>query len=150
MNQAGVDLVKSFEGFHKKPYKCPANVWTIGYGTTFYPENDKRVTEFDPVCNKTQAEFWLRYELCKAEGVVMRNTKVYLNDNQRAALASFVYNLGSGAFMASTLRKRINAGDFDDVPYQLSRWCYARGVKLKGLVRRRQAEAELFNTNEAY
>jgi len=64
---------------------------------------------------------------------------------QRAALSSFVYNFGSGAFRASTLRRKINAGDFDDVPYQMSRWNKAGGRVLRGLTRRRAAEVELWD-----
>jgi lysozyme len=73
-----------------------------------------------------------------------------LNENQRAAVASFIYNLGRGAFRASTLRKRINAGEFDDIPYQLSRWNKAGGRILRGLVRRRAAEANLWLLQPEY
>jgi len=143
MNKAGVDLVAGFEGYSSKPYLCPAGVWTIGYGTTRYPDG-RRVKQIDVNCSKDQAKFWLNHELQKAEQAVIRYCNPHLNENQRAALASFVYNLGSGAFRASTLRRRINSGDFEDVPYQLSRWNKAGGRILKGLVRRRAAEADLW------
>lgn len=145
MIKEGVDLVTLFEGYSSIPYRCAAGVWTIGFGTTRYP-GGRRVTESDPDCTREQAEQWLHHELEKAERVVIRYCKIYLNDKQRAALASFVYNLGSGAFRASTLRRRINSGDWDDVPYQMSRWNKAGGQVLRGLVRRRAAEAELWNT----
>jgi lysozyme len=144
MIKEGVDLVIRFEGYSSTPYRCAAGVWTIGYGTTRYPDG-RRVTGDDPECTKQQAEAWLHHELEKAERAVIMYCKPYLNDKQRAALASFVYNLGSGAFKASTLRRRINSGDWDDVPYQLSRWNKAGGRVLRGLVRRRTAEAELWN-----
>ena len=145
MIKEGVDLVTLFEGYSSTPYRCAAGVWTIGFGTTRYPSG-RRVTRSDPDCTREQAETWLHHELEKAERVVIRYCKIYLNDKQRAALASFVYNLGSGAFRASTLRRRINSGDWDDVPYQMSRWNKAGGRVLRGLVRRRTAEAELWNT----
>lgn len=143
MIKEGVDLVSTFEGYSSNPYLCPAGVWTLGYGTTRYPEG-RRVKSHDPNCIVSQAEMWLCHELGKAEQSVIRYCKVYLNDMQRAALASFVYNLGSGAFRASTLRRRINSGDWDDVPYQLSRWNKGGGRVLRGLVIRRAAEADLW------
>ena len=143
MIKEGVDLVIGFEGYSSTPYRCAAGVWTIGYGTTRYPDG-RRVTGDDPECTKEQAEAWLHHELEKAERTVIRYTSIYLNDLQRAALASFVYNLGSGAFRASTLRRRINSNNWEDVPYQLSRWNKAGGRVLRGLVRRRAAEAELW------
>lgn len=144
MNQLGVDLVKLFEGFSASPYRCPGGVWTIGYGTTRYPDGT-RVSEYNDDCTREQAEEWLHDELVKAEQVVIRYCKPHLNENQRAALSSFVYNLGSGAFRASTLRRRINTGDWDDVPHQMRRWNKAGGRVLPGLIRRRNAEVELWN-----
>ena len=143
MIKEGLDLVIHFEGYSSTPYLCSGGVWTIGYGTTRYPDG-RRVTKGDAACTKEQAEEWLHHELTKAEQVVMRYCTPYLNDMQRSALASFVYNLGSGAFKASTLRRRINSGDWDDVPYQLSRWNKAGGRVLRGLVRRREAEADMW------
>ena len=144
MIKAGVDMVVRFEGYSSSPYRCAAGVWTIGFGTTRYPCG-RRVKGGDVNCTREQAEQWLHHELEKAERVVVRYCKPYLNENQRAALASFVYNLGSGAFRASTLRRKINTGDFDDVPYQMSRWNKAGGRVLRGLTRRRAAEVQLWN-----
>lgn len=138
-----VAMVAHFEGFSSHPYRCPAGVWTIGYGTTRYP-NGIRVRDTDDECTREQAFEWLNHELIKAERIVISSCSVYLNELQRAAIASFVYNLGSGAFRASTLRKRINSMKWDDVPYQLSRWNKAGGKVLRGLSRRRAAEAELW------
>ena len=143
MNQAGLDLVKSFEGFSAEPYLCPADVWTIGYGTTRYP-NGERVKEADAKCNNQQASGWLHYHLNKSLEVVVNACETDLNENQIAALTSFVYNVGIGAFGRSTLLKRINSGDLDDVPTQLRRWNKAGGKVLAGLVRRREAEIELW------
>lgn len=149
MNKAGTGLVAGFEGYSDTPYLCPAGVWTIGFGTTRYP-GGKRVTGLDIPCSKDQAKGWLNHELERSEHYVINSCPVYLNENQRAALASFVYNLGRGAFRASTLRKRIIAGRFDDVPYQLSRWNKAGGRILQGLVRRRKSEAALWQITPVY
>lgn len=145
MIQVGVDLVKHFESYSSAPYLCPAGVWTIGWGTTRYP-NGRRVTAHDKPCSRKDAEYWLHHELNKAERVVTDYCTAELNEYQRAALISFVYNLGAGAFIASTLRRRLNTGEFDDVPYQLSRWNKAGGRILRGLIRRRKAEIKLWET----
>lgn len=143
MIDEGVTLTKAFEGLSLTVYRCAAGVPTVGYGTTRYP-NLVRVTMSDPDCTDAEAVAWLYHELEKAERVVIKYCKPFLNGKQRAALASFVYNLGSGAFKASTLRRRINSGDWDDVPYQLSRWNKGGGRVLRGLTRRRKAEANLW------
>lgn len=139
-----VRVVKPFEGLRIKPYLCAAGVPTIGYGATYYL-NGKRVTLDDKPITNDEAEMLLRYHLAKYELGVKRLTKgVNLDAWQLGACISFCFNLGLGAFKASTLRKRILSGDFDDVPNQLNRWVYAGGRKLKGLVRRRKAEGLLF------
>ena len=149
MIAAGIKLVQDFEGLVLHPYLCDAGVWTIGWGTTRYP-NGVRVKPSDPHISRKQADEYLHHELVKCEYAVIKYCGVhYLNEQQRAALASFVYNLGAGAFRASTLRKRINSGDWDDVPYQLSRWKFAAGRELAGLVRRRKAEATLWSLGVA-
>lgn len=135
-------LVKVFEGKSYTAYLCPAMVWTIGYGTTRYP-GGMRVKEGED-CTDKEAERYLMHELEYAMVKVLQLTTVELNPYQLGALISFVYNLGAGAFRASTLRRRINNHEFDDVPYQLSRWVNGGGRRLKGLVRRRAAEIELW------
>ena len=97
-----------------------------------------------PAITVAQAEALLRADLLKAAGAVVRLVKVKLNANQIAALIDFVFNVGSGNFEISTVRKVINRGDFASVPAQLMRWVYAKGVKLPGLVKRRKAEAALW------
>ena len=137
------DLVKQFEGFSAIAYKCPAGVWTIGYGTTRYPDG-VRVKASDPECTKNQAERWLMYEVLRCELIALKYCKPLLTENQRKALASFIYNVGAGAFKASTLRKRINDLNFEDVPRQFRRWNIAGGRILPGLIRRREAEIALW------
>lgn len=146
MIQDTVDLVKRFEGYKDRAYLCPANVWTIGYGTIRYPGG--RPVQSGDVCIIEHAESWLKHEMDYAERKVLQLVKVPLTPHQLGALTSFVYNLGSGAFRASTLRRRINSGDFEDVPYQFRRWVRAGGRILKGLVIRRQAEVDLYLVKE--
>ena len=136
-SKKGIDLIKKFEGIKTKAYKCPAGVWTIGYGHT------KDVKKGD-TCTMAQAIEFLKEDLRVFEGAIDDLVKVELNQNQFDALVSFVYNVGSGAFQDSTLRKFLNAGHFPLAAGQFDRWVYAKGVKLEGLVKRRAAEKELF------
>lgn len=137
----GIDLIKKFEGCKLKAYKCPAGVWTIGYGHT------KGVKKGD-TCTNEQAIDFLKEDLRVFECAINDLVKVKLNQNQFDAIVSFVYNVGSSAFQDSTMRKFINAGHFPLAAGQFDRWVYAKGVKLNGLVKRRAAEKELFLTPE--
>lgn len=139
MTNQGLELIKSFEGLRLKAYKCPAGVWTIGYGHT------KGVKEGD-VITEQEAEDMLKKDVVGFEinvrGAVIPN----LNDHQYDALTSFAYNVGLGNFRKSTLLRLINSGITarEDITNQFMRWVYAGGKKLTGLVRRRTAEAELY------
>ena len=145
INQAGLDLVKSFEGFYADAYVCPAGVLTIGYGHTGDVDNGQCIGE-------DQAQELLRKDLIAACGSVERLVRVPLTDNQFAALASFAFNCGAGNLGVSTLLKKLNQGDYDAAPSELARWVKATdpatGLKrsLAGLVRRRAAEGELWLT----
>ena len=142
INKDGLDLIREFEGFRSQAYRCPAGVWTIGYGHTSaagIPEV-KRGMEI----SKYDGEVILKRDLQDFCSAVAKAVTVPLNDNQFSALVSFCYNVGVGAFRRSTLLKRVNAGNFEDVPRQLARWNKSKGKVLKGLQRRRAAEADLF------
>lgn len=141
-SQNCLDLVKSSEGFFAKAYRCPAGVWTIGYGTTVYPNGDK-VKQGD-TCTPEQADAWMMHELDEAARVIDREAKVGLSQNQVDALASFVYNCGQTAFCRSTLLALLNKGDFKGAADQFLKWVNGGGRQLPGLVRRRKAERELF------
>lgn len=93
---------------------------------------------------KLEAERLLRKDVCFAERAVLRLIKVPLSDGQFDALVSFTFNLGSGSLQRSTLRRKLNRAEYDSIPNELMRWVNAGGRRLKGLVRRRAAEAELF------
>ena len=138
MNKA-VELVKGFEGFSQKAYLCPAGVPTIGYGHTGNIRPTDTITQ-------TEAEALLKKDLEQFEAGVKKVVKVPLNENQLAALTSFAYNVGLGAFNNSTLVKQLNEGRYDLAADQLLRWTKAAGKELKGLVRRRAAERAVFLT----
>ena len=143
MTDEGVDLIKLYEGYSSSPYLCPANHWTIGYGA-IWGMDDKRVTEDHPDINEDQADYLLRRDVKKSEMAVLRHIRVPLEDGQFNALCSFVFNLGSGALQSSTLRRKINRGDYIGAANEFPRWVFAGGRKLKGLVRRREHERLMF------
>jgi lysozyme len=128
-----LDIIKRFEGFEGWSYDDGVGFETIGYGTRL------PITE-------VEAELLLRHRLVTLYlPAILESVKVSLTDNQMSALASFVYNVGVAAFKKSTLLKKLNAGDYGAVPAQLRRWNRAGGRVLQGLVRRREAEAELWS-----
>lgn len=143
INQNGLDLVKHFEGLYTDAYICPAGVPTIGYGHTGDVQMGQSITE-------QEAEDILQADMQKFAVAVEKAIKVDLNDNQFAALVSFAFNCGAGNLRASTLRRKLNTGDYDCVPSELSRWVKATDPRtgkkrsLAGLVKRRAAEGELF------
>jgi GH24 family phage-related lysozyme (muramidase) len=137
-NQAGVELIKSFEGYRSEAYRCPANVWTIGYGTTKGIKPGMTV-------NQATAEKYLKDDMRYFEQKVAELVNVKVSDNQFAALVSFTYNLGEGALGQSTLLRVLNRGDYSAAAEQFLRWNMAGGRVLEGLNRRRRAEVALFN-----
>lgn len=139
-SKACVDLVKSFEGFRAEAYKCPAGVWTVGYGTT------ENVHPGD-VVNEQEAEDLLLNDLTEAAGAIDELVDVPLTQRQYDALASLIYNIGREAFRNSTLLKLLNGGrGIHEVGAQFLRWNKAGGKVLPGLSRRRAAEAVLFES----
>lgn len=136
ITQNGLDLIKRFEGFSRTVYFCPAGYPTIGYGHVV--KNDE---DFSAGIDEEKAEELLRQDAQIAERAVLRLINVPLTDGQFDALVSFTYNLGGGALQRSTLRRKINREEHAEVPEQFMRWVWAGGRKLKGLVRRRAAEA---------
>lgn len=137
ISENGINLIKSFEGLRLSAYKCPAGVWTIGYGHT------GNVKPFDVVTEK-QAEDILKNDLIKFEKVINDFVSVELNQNQFDALVSFVFNVGANAFKKSTMLKFLNANHFPLAAGQFDRWVYIKGEKSNGLINRRKKEKELF------
>lgn len=137
-NQAGLTLIKSFESLSLDAYKCPAGIWTVGYGHTGEDVYEGiQITEED-------AETLLQSDLCDAEAAVNDCVSININGNQFSSLVSFVFNCGAYAFRKSTLLKKINAGDKYGAADEFLRWSKAGGRVLKGLLRRREAERALF------
>jgi lysozyme len=145
LNQEAVDLIKRFEGYRSKPYLCSAGVATIGYGSTFYLDG-RRVTLQDEAINEVIANELLHNTLNSVfiPGVLRACPVLIAHENKLGAVTSFCYNLGVGRLQASTLRRRINAQDWDGAAEQLLLWNKAGGKVLKGLQLRRQAEKALF------
>jgi lysozyme len=138
-----VSLIKRFEGFRSRPYLCPAGVPSIGYGTTRYPDGSAVQLTDQPV-TPGQAEQYLMHDLVtKRLPNVIRLCPQLDEQGRLSAIVDFAYNLGIGALRASTLRRRINAEDWDDVPAQLLKWRFAGGKELRGLLLRRTAEGAL-------
>ncbi len=148
IGQRGLNLIKEYEGCLKPigggkyvPYVCPAGVLTIGWGTTNL--DGKKFDKYS-VWTKAQCDAALANDMVKYEKAVERLVKVDLNQNQFDAVVSFTYNCGEGALAKSTLLKRLNAGNFPGAAAQFKLWNKGGGKVLRGLVRRREAEAALF------
>tara|TARA_R110002012_G_scaffold208235_1_gene378312 strand:- start:29 stop:472 length:444 start_codon:yes stop_codon:yes gene_type:complete len=143
INEVGLDLIKTFEGFRSEPYFCSAMVATIGYGST-WSFDGSRVTLHHPAITQDEAEELLLREIRNSEKAVDRLIKVELNENEFSALCSFVYNLGSGNLQSSTLRAKLNRTDYEGAANEFPKWRRAGGKVLKGLVLRRKMEQDLF------
>ena len=137
----GVELIRHFEGCRFDAYLCPAGVWTIGYGHT------ADVKEGDSI-DQEAAEAFLIEDLEKFEQAVMRLVEVPLTQQQFDALVSWTFNLGAGNLAESTLLRKLNNYQYAEVPEQMMRWVRAGGQVLEGLVRRRAAEAALFQNKD--
>ena len=137
-SDAGLNLIKDFEQLRLHVYDDQGGKPTIGWGHLLQPgENFLDIT-------KEQADNLLKDDLTDAEKTVNKLVKVPLTQNKFDALVSFVFNVGIGNFMLSTLLKKLNAKDYEAIPEQLKRWVYVKGKKSKGLERRRNAEINLW------
>jgi lysozyme len=134
----GLELIKKFEGCKLKAYLCPAKVWTIGFGNTYY-EDGSKIKPTDVITERRAVE------LLK---ILVPNYYHHIkgiNQNQFDAITSFCYNLGNGNFNKSTLKKKIVANPNDPtIEAEFLKWTKAGGKVLTGLVRRRRAESELY------
>jgi lysozyme len=138
-------LCRRFEGLYLRPYLCPAGVPTIGYGATFY-EDGTRVALRDPAISKARAEALLLWHISAVYlPAVLRLCPALAHEpaGRLAAIIDFAFNLGSGRLAASTLRRRINAGRWADVPGELRKWNKVGGIVLRGLTIRREVEIAL-------
>jgi lysozyme len=136
----GLQLIKEFEGCKLEAYLCPAKVWTIGYGNTFYP-NKTSVKKGD-VITQERAEELLLDILKRFEIIVMKNIKVAINQNQFDALVSHTYNTGGSKTLFDLVNRKATKEEIYN--WFTQKYITGNGVKLSGLVRRREAEANLY------
>ena len=134
----GIRLIKGFESFRGKAYLCPAGVWTIGWGSTG-PGIVKGVVWTQAQCDARLEQDALVY----ASGAANLSPVLYFDDAKLCAIADFCYNLGVSRYKISTLRKRVNEGDWAGAVSELLKWTRGGGRVLPGLVARRKAEIEL-------
>lgn len=146
VSEEGLNLIKRFEGFSKTIYTCPAGYPTIGYGHLVKPNEAE---SFADGISEDEATDLLRQDVGIAERAVLRYVDVPLTDGQFDALVSFTFNLGGGALQRSTLRRKLNRQEYRLAVKEFSRWVWAGGKKLKGLIHRRNAEAALFSSSPA-
>ena len=153
MNQAGINLIKKWEGLKLKAYLCSAGVPTLGYGTIKKPDGTK--IQLGMICTEDEAEEWLKYEIEEKSKSIMKLIKIPLTDNHLAAIISLTYNIGEGAFAKSTLLKKLNAGDMQGAADQFLVWNKVKDPKtgkfvaVKGLTNRREDERNLFLFGES-
>lgn len=145
ISQAGIDLIKQFEGYRGDAYPDPATgaePWTIGYGTTIYP-NWSKVKKGDKASQK-EAEIYLRHDVEKFESGVSALLMVPTTQSQFDAMVSLAYNIGLGNFRSSTLLKKHNAKCWSCAAGQFLVWNRAAGKVMNGLTRRRNAERAMY------
>lgn len=132
-------LIRRFEGLRLKAYLCPAGVPTIGYGHT-----GKDVALGQSIAPE-RAEALMQQDAAYYAGQALRLSPALLlePDERQAAIADFCFNLGTTRYKASTLRRKIDAQEWDDAADELGKWVWGGGRKLPGLVARRAAEAAL-------
>lgn len=146
ISEKGLNLIKQFEGFLAKPYKCPAGIPTIGYGATYYP-NGLKVTMSDKAITEGQASTMLMNMLRTYEKSVDSFCRDDINQNQFDALCAFAYNVGINALKNSTLLKKVNKNPNDPtIRAEFLKWNKANGRALNGLTNRRIAEADLYES----
>jgi GH24 family phage-related lysozyme (muramidase) len=136
-NQAGIELIKKFEGLRLTPYRCPAGILTAGWGSI-------RAGKLGRAITLDEAENFLRSDIEEVEGALNKFVNVEVNDNEWSALVSFAYNLGPKALRFSRLIEILNRGDRSAAARQFGRWIYIDGKPSFGLAGRRKAERELF------
>ena len=149
INQATIDLVKRWEGFKAEAYLCPANVWTIGYGTTSRAGIGVTVTR-GMRTTEAQAEEWLRMGLEKFADHIRPSITAPINENEFGAFLSLAYNIGPNGFKGSSALRHFNAGDKAKAAAAIKLWNKAavngKRLVMRGLVNRREDEVKLFLT----
>lgn len=139
MNEAGLQLLKEFEGFRSNAYLCPAGVPTIGFGFTLGVKLGDKIT-------KAQAEKRLKQELRAYEDAVLKACSIEPNENELAAMTCLAWNIGISGFQKSSVINAHNRGDHQAAARAFGLWVKAGGKVWPGLTRRRAAEAALYLT----
>jgi len=147
-SDAGLRLLTRVEGFRSHVYDDGAGFATIGYGHLIHRgrpgTNPDAEAPFADGISENEGLSLLRKDIEVAESVIKRCVQVPLRQHQFDALVSFVFNVGEPAFTGSTLLRRLNKGEWAQVPGEFQRWTYAGGKVMPGLLKRRRLEADLF------
>jgi len=144
INERGIEIVKSFEGLTLRPYVCAGGVNSVGYGVLTRSSTGGPIDlDMEPI-TEAEAEVLLIRDLESSEGWVRRLIKTALTKNQYSALTSFIFNVGAGALQHSTLRMKLNRGEYQGAADEFPKWKFANKRILAGLIRRRAAERALF------
>ena len=155
ISEAGIQLIKSFEGCHSSPYRCPAALWTIAYGHVLYPDQARLKTgernkyplrtEHNRTFSGDEIDALLEADLQRfSDGVLRLCPAAADNQCHLDAITSLAFNIGLGNLQSSTLRMKYNRSDYDGAADEFLKWRKANGVVLRGLERRREAERALF------
>ena len=137
ISEHGRELIKQFEGLRLEAYQCSAGVWTIGYGHTLGVKEGMTISN-------DMAERLLDTDIGRITPVINAYINVEITQSMFDALCSFVFNIGTGAFVKSTMLRLINKRKFEKAYLEFHRWVYANGAVSQGLVNRRKIERELF------
>ena len=141
ISQAGLDLIKKYEGCKLKSYQDSVGLWTVGFGHLI---GNGKTKPDKLIYTQEEVDGLLRTDLARFESGVSAYCTLPLTQGQFDSIVCFSYNLGLGTLSRSTLLKKLNAGDYDGASQEFLKYTKAGGVVLKGLVARRQAENQLF------
>ena len=144
--ELAAELCRKYEGYRSKPYLCPANVATIGYGSTYYADGKKVTLQDSPMDEPTaRALLLVELEHTYLPGV-LRNCPILATDVRKCnSIVDFAYNCGVGRLQTSTLKRKINASDWNGAKEQLMLWTKGGGKVLPGLLKRRISECALLD-----
>ena len=149
-----IEIIKHHEGVKRKPYQCPARLWTVGVGHVMWPEQGKLKLEqrdaFQPpagalrLYSMEEVDALLKFDLDRFERGVEKFCPVPLTQGMFDGLVSFAFNVGLGTLQRSTLRQKLLRGDKEGAAEELLKYCMAGGKILKGLQNRRIDERAMF------
>lgn len=144
-SENGLSIIRHFEKSKNKPYQCPAKLWTVGYGHVI---GDGKIlpNNYNRIFTQLEINAFLKQDVQIAERAIARYITCKLTQNQFDALVSFTFNLGGGALKASSVRAKLNRGDKEGALRIWKMYNKAKGIVLKGLILRRDAEITLFKT----